>query len=127
MVVTQHRSRRKASGARYKSGGKSKRQYEAGSKPTLTKIGEKQLKTIRTLGGNKKLRLAHADLINVMDPKTKKCTQVKMKNVIDCPANKQYARQNILTKGTIVETDAGNAKITNRPAQDGCVSGILVK
>lgn len=127
MVVTQHRSKRKASGARYKSGGKSKRQHEAGNKPTLPRIGETKVKSIRTLGGNRKLRVAHAEFINLIDPTTKKCSKVKMKNVVDCPANKQYTRQNIITKGTIVDTEAGKAKITNRPAQDGCVSGVLIK
>ena len=57
MVVTQRRSRRKATGGRFKAGARSKKQYESGNKPTLPKIGEKQSKTVRTIGGNNKLRV----------------------------------------------------------------------
>jgi small subunit ribosomal protein S8e len=34
---------------------------------------------------------------------------------------------NILTKGTIVETPLGKAKITNRPTQEGMINGILIE
>lgn len=50
-----------------------------------------------------------------------------MKNVLETPSNRFFARQNILTKGTIVETNKGKARITNRPTQEGVVNGILVK
>jgi len=46
---------------------------------------------------------------------------------LETPSNRFLARQNILTKGTIVETDAGKVRITNRPTQEGMVNGILVK
>ena len=36
-------------------------------------------------------------------------------------------RRNILTKGAIIETDAGKAKITNRPGQEGTVNAVLVE
>ena len=43
------------------------------------------------------------------------------------PSNRFLARQNILTKGTIIETELGNVKITNRPSQEGCINGVLVE
>ena len=55
---------------------------------------------------------------------TKKAT---IKNVAETPSNRFLARQNIITKGTIVETDLGKVKITNRPTQEGAVNGILIK
>jgi len=51
----------------------------------------------------------------------------EIKNVVETPSNRFLARQNILTKGTIVETDLGKVKITNRPSQDGIVNGILIE
>jgi small subunit ribosomal protein S8e len=50
-----------------------------------------------------------------------------MTNVLETPSNRFLARQNIITKGTIVETELGKVKITNRPTQEGIVNGILVE
>ena len=33
-------------------------------------------------------------------------------------ANRHYVRRNILTKGTVITTDKGNAVITSRPGQE---------
>ena len=41
-------------------------------------------------------------------------------------ANPNYVRRNIITKGAIVETPEGNAKVTSRPGQDGVINGILI-
>jgi len=62
--------------------------------------------------------------INAKDKKTKK---TEIKNVVETPSNRFLARQNILTKGTIVETEFGRVKITNRPTQEGIVNGVLIK
>lgn len=98
-----------------------------GSEPTLPKIAEKALKRVRTMGGNTKVRVMAAPVINVIDPSTKKALQATMKTVVDNPANRHYVRMNALTHGAIVDTDKGKVRITSRPAQDGCVNGVLVK
>ncbi|MBW3022802.1 30S ribosomal protein S8e, partial [Candidatus Woesearchaeota archaeon] len=54
-------------------------------------------------------------------------TKAKIKTVADSPANKHYVRRNIITKGAIVETDKGKAKITSRPGQDGTVNAVLIQ
>ena len=60
--------------------------------------------------------------------KTKnKIQKVEIKNVVETPSNRFLARQNILTKGTIVETELGKAKITNRPSQEPIINGILIE
>ena len=46
--------------------------------------------------------------------------------VIENTANPNYVRRNIITKGAIVETPEGNAKVTSRPGQDGVINGILI-
>jgi len=60
-----------------------------------------------------------------MDPKTKKAKNVKIANVLETPANRFLARQNILVKSAIIETELGKARITNRPSQEGMVQAVL--
>lgn len=125
MAITQVRPRRKVTGSRYKTFRK-KKQFELGRDPTLTKIGEKSKKLIRIMSGKHKEITLVADVINVIDPKSKKSMQAKIKTVVENPANRHFVRRNILTKGTIVETDKGKVKITSRPGQEGTLNGILV-
>ncbi len=127
MPISQRRPRRKASGGRYHKPDRKKKQYELGDQPGMPRVGPKKLKTTRGLGGNLKKKVLTMDIINIVDPKTKKSTKVKITNVVDNAANRFYVRRNIITKGSIVETEKGKAKVTSRPAQDGCVNGVLVK
>ena len=78
------------------------------------------------MGGNRKTRLLSADKANLFDPKTKKHEQVKIKTILENPANRHFVRRNIMTKGCIVETEKGKAKITSRPGQDGIVNAVLI-
>ena len=64
--------------------------------------------------------------VNLMDPATKKCSKAKIVNVTENPANRHYVRRNILTKGTTVKTEKGDAIITSRPGQDGVVNAVLI-
>lgn len=124
MVITQNRSKRKPTGGRYKTK-QSKRLYQRGRKPALTSLGEKALRTVRTKGGGKKIKQLRSNQANVYDPKTKKYTKAKIKTIVKTPANQNYARRSIMTKGTIIDTDAGKAKITNRPGQEGSIHAVL--
>ncbi len=76
-------------------------------------------------GGNKKISLFGVKFINVQE--NGKSKKVEIKNVLETPSNRFLARQNIITKGTIIMTDLGKVKITNRPTQEGVVNGILIK
>ena len=87
---------------------------------------EKRLRKIRTRGGNEKLRLAAANKINLTDVKSGKSQITDILGVIENDANPNYVRRNIITKGAVVETPEGNAKVTSRPGQDGVVNGILI-
>ena len=78
------------------------------------------------MGGHEKVRLLSIETVNVFDPKTKKYKQSKVKNALENTANKNFVRRNILTKGTVIETEAGKAKITSRPGQEGTVNAVLV-
>jgi len=127
MVITQKgRLGRKPTGGKYrKTIGKKKRNI--GRTPTETKIGEKKIKTIRTKGGGDKVKVQSIDIAIISDPKTKKIIKTKIKKVLECPANRNYARRNIIVKGTIIDTEAGKAKVTSRPGQHGTVNAVLVE
>jgi small subunit ribosomal protein S8e len=75
--------------------------------------------------GKKLVSLTHST-INVIDEKGK-ARQTKIKTVVETTANRFFARQNILVKGAIVETDLGKVKITNRPSQEGTINAVLLK
>ncbi len=124
-MLIQARSKRKVSGARYKKARK-KRAFEVARSPSLTKLDQTKLLDIQVLGRHKKLRLLSTDKANVIDSKTGKSQLVNIKTILENPANRHYVRRNIMTKGTIIETDAGHARITSRPGQDGTVNAVLL-
>ena len=125
MVVYQKISKRKSSGGRYITANK-KRLANMGSIPTLTKVGDRKVKFRRMVGGTLKQILLSADKINVLNPKTKKIQKTEIVTVADSPANRNFIRRNIITKGTILETKLGKVKITSRPGQNGSLSGVLI-
>ena len=125
MVIIQQKPKRKASGGRYNSRVRSKKLVYKGSDPTHPKIGATKLKSTRTRGGSAKMKVVRSEKINLFDGKS--FVQAKLITVVENKANKNYVRRNILTKGTVVNTDKGKAKVTNRPGQEGVVNAILVE
>ena len=125
MAISQGKSIRSPSGARNVAN-RGKRKSELGRDPAETRVDEKRLRKIRTRGGNEKLRLAAANKINLTDVKSGKTQITDILGVIENDANPNYVRRNIITKGAVVETPEGNAKVTSRPGQDGVVNGILI-
>ncbi len=117
---------RKASGGRYKKQRK-KKHYEKIGKIRTVKINETKKKAIKERGGGKRKVLVASNVVNLTDKKTKKATKAKITNVLETPSNRFLARQNILLKGSIIETDKGKAKITNRPSQEGSVQAVLIE
>ncbi|RLI95711.1 MAG: 30S ribosomal protein S8e, partial [Candidatus Aenigmatarchaeota archaeon] len=53
--------------------------------------------------------------------------KVKILDVLENPANPQLVRSKIVTKGCIIKTELGNAKVTSRPSQHGIVNAVLIK
>ena len=125
MAISQIRAARKSTGGRYKDYRK-KKQYELGREPSFTKLGKKRIGTIRTMGANRKLRMLGTDTANVYDPKAKKFKQAKIKTITDNPANRHFVRRNIMTKGSVIDTEFGKARITSRPGQHGVVNAVLI-
>ena len=118
------RKGKKISGGKYIKNRKKKLCERPGQK-RIIKLGEEKRKSLRLRGGSQKTVLLKAKFINIK--KDKKIQKTEIKNVLETPSNRFLARQNILTKGTIVETALGNARITNRPTQEGSVNGVLIE
>lgn len=115
---------KKITGGKYIKRRKKKKFEKIGQKRTV-KLGEDKKKTVKTRGGNKKTFLLKGKTINVELKDKKQKTEIK--NVLETPSNRFLARQNIITKGTIVETELGKVKITNKPTQEGNINGILIE
>ncbi|MDI9623814.1 MAG: 30S ribosomal protein S8e [Methanothermobacter sp.] len=126
MAIWQGRSKRKPTGGRLKKS-RGKRKYELGREAAETRIGERKMRIIRTMGGNRKFRLVTDTHINVVDPDTNKVEVAEILNVVENKANPHFVRRNIITKGAIVETSKGLARVTSRPGQHGILNGILIK
>ena len=115
---------KKTSGGKYIKRRK-KKLYEMPGQRRIVKLGEEKRKKKKTIGGNKKIIMFSAKKVNVLI--NKKAKIVDIKNVLETPSNRFLARQNVITKGTILETELGKVKVTNRPSQTGTVQGILVE
>lgn len=125
VVVQRGRTGIKPTGGRYKTF-RGRRKYEMGRLPIMTKIGKQKIKVIKTKGDSRKMKVLVAQYANILDPKTKKYTKSEIKTVAECPANRHFVRRNVIVKGAIITTDAGRAKVTSKPGQDGTVNAVLV-
>jgi small subunit ribosomal protein S8e len=103
-----------------------KRKYEVGREQSDTTIAAVRVKKVETMGGNQKMRMLRGDLVTVADPVTGQSKVVKIERVSENKANLHYMRRNILTKGAVIKTEIGDARITNRPGQDGIINAILL-
>ncbi len=121
MAISQNRSLRKSTGGRY-TNTNPKRLSNIGSEAALTEKGKFRTKTKRIRGGDVKKVILSIDSVNLYDPKKKKHVKAKFEKVIESGANRNYVRRNIITRGTVIMTDKGEAVITSRPGQDGVVN-----
>lgn len=104
-----------------------KRRMDKGTQFLETKVGERKAKHKRVRGGSIKVKLKSIDVANLSDPKTGKVTKSKILSTTENSANPHYVRRNVLTKGAVIKTEAGLARINSRPGQHGAISAVLVK
>lgn len=114
----------KLSGGR-KRASRKKRRFERGSFPIETTLGERKTKKTRGRGGNQKTKLFKENQASVSNPATGKTEKAEILRVVRNPANIDYDRRGVITKGTIIETKLGQARVTSRPGQHGMVNAIL--
>jgi small subunit ribosomal protein S8e len=117
---------------RKKSGGKKhifrgKRAFEMGSDAAETVVGEMRITRKRGRGGKTKLRALAVNTVSVTDPTTGKSQKTEIRGVVRNPANVDYQRRGVITKGAVLDTPLGLAIVTSRPGQHGVVNAVLVQ
>ncbi|MBU5682149.1 MAG: 30S ribosomal protein S8e [Candidatus Aenigmatarchaeota archaeon] len=117
---------RTPTGAKFIPRYKVKKKCHLGGDEILVELRDRERKIVRrTKGGNKKFKLRFATYANVFDGKNYK--KVKILDVIENKAHPLYERRKIITKGAIIKTEIGLAKVTSRPSQHGVVNAILIQ
>ena len=122
----QGESVRKVTGGRRRPA-QMKRRAEIGLAPADTHIGEDRRRIIRTYGGNDKVRALRATYANVTNRANGETKKVKIEKVEENGANPNYVRRNLLTKGAVIKTELGHARIMSRPGQDGIINAVLLE
>ena len=120
----QGRSTRKRTGGRLKHFNKKKR-HQLGREPAETTVGETRLQYIDSRGNKKKLRALSTNVAQLSEGG--ETTEVEIQNVVENPSNVNYVRRNIITKGAVIETSEGKARVTSRPGQSGQVNAVSIE
>jgi small subunit ribosomal protein S8e len=119
----QGRSTRKRTGGRLKHASNKKR-HQLGREPAETTVGETRVQYIDSRGTERKVRALSTNVAQVATDG--EVSEAEIENVVDNPSNVNYARRNIITKGAIIETSEGRARVTSRPGQTGRVNAVLL-
>ena len=119
----QGRSTRKRTGGRRRPA-QNKRKHQLGHEPTETEVAEPRLKAIDARGNTEKVRAISTNVASVADGG--EVVTADIEGVAENPANPNYVRRNIITKGAVIDTSAGQARVTSRPGQDGQVNAVLL-
>ncbi len=128
MGIYQYRDLKKPSGGLRSLPHKRKRRYAMGESFVPATLGERREAVIKkVMGGNFKVSLRRVSEVIVADRKTGKTVRAKLLAVVSTPANREYARRNIITKGAIIRTSVGTAVVSSRPGQDGVINAILIE
>jgi small subunit ribosomal protein S8e len=115
--------KRKATGGRSRPQ-RGRRAYERDGYSIEPVVGEAASRTLRRRGGTATSAIVFADHANVSGP-SGKATKSKILRVKKSPANRDFERRGVITKGAVIETEAGEAVVTSRPTADGVVNAVL--
>ncbi len=126
MAKWQGKSLKKPSGGR-RWPSRKKRKYELGRETVDTKVGSKKKSTVSARGKGTKSRLQSVDTVNITDRETGETKKGEVQSVLENPADPNLARRNIITKGAVIETEFGKARVTSRPGQVDSLDAILIE
>jgi small subunit ribosomal protein S8e len=104
-----------------------RRKFEIDRYPNEAVVGATQIVARRTRGNNIKAAFKTAEFANVIDKESKKVIKSKILKVTKNPANRDYARRGVISKGAVIETERGTAVVVSRPGQDAVVNAVLLK
>ena len=117
---------RKLTGGR-KVAMRGRRKFEIDRYPNEAVAGPTQIIVRRSRGNNNKVAFKTAEFANIIDRENKNVTKTKILRVTKNPANRDYERRGVISKGAIIEVENGTARVVSRPGQHGVVNAILVK
>ena len=117
--------KRKRTGGR-KRAYRVKRNFEKGSFPAETTLGEPKRRNTRGYGGIIKTKVLKDKYASVTDPKSGKTEKTEILRVVKNIANVDYDRRGVITKGAEIETSLGLARVTSRPGSDGVINAVLI-
>jgi len=117
---------------RKKTGGKkrayrSKRRRDSGSSPLESELGDTIRRMVPTKSSLTKVKIFSDNVVNVSDPSTGTTERLEIQDVVENPANIDYNRRGVITKGAIVRTEKGLAKIVSRPGQHGVFNAVVIE
>jgi small subunit ribosomal protein S8e len=117
---------RKLTGGR-KVAMRGRRKFEIDRYPNEAVVGPSQVVARRIRGNNNKVAFKSAEFANLIDQENKMVIKSKILRVTKNPANRDYERRGVVSKGAIIESENGTARVVSRPGQDGVVNAILIK
>lgn len=117
---------RKLTGGR-KVAMRGRRKFEIDRYPNEAVVGPSQVVARRIRGNNNKVAFKSAEFANLIDQENKRVIKSKILRVTKNPANRDYERRGVVSKGAIIESENGTARVVSRPGQDGVVNAILIK
>jgi small subunit ribosomal protein S8e len=120
-----HLHKKKPSGGK-KRAYRIKRKFEEGRFPAETTLGETKRKIVKGRGTTMKIKALSDKYVCVTDLKTGKTEKTEITRVVKNPANVDYDRRGVITKGAVIETPLGLARITSRPGQYGIINAVLI-
>ena len=106
---------------------RSRRKFEIDRYPNEAVAGPTKNIVRKVRGNGFKVAFKTSEYANINDKDNKKTIKSKILRVTKNSANKDYERRGVITKGAILETEMGLARVLSRPGQDGIVNAILVK
>ncbi len=101
-----------------------KKKYQIGRDYLPTRIAAPKKKILRTRGGGKKTVALSQNVANVMA--NGRAQKASIKAVLENTADRHFVRRNIITKGAIIDTDLGKARVTSSPGRDGMINAVLL-
>ncbi|MDQ6724208.1 MAG: 30S ribosomal protein S8e [Thermoproteota archaeon] len=106
---------------------RTRRKFEIDRYPNEPIAGPTKNIVRKVRGNNFKIAFKTAEYANISDKDNKKTVKLKIIRVTKNPANKDYERRGVITRGAMLETEIGIARVLSRPGQDGIINAVLIK
>ncbi|MEM2282215.1 MAG: 30S ribosomal protein S8e [Candidatus Hadarchaeales archaeon] len=125
MSLWHGRSLKKPTGGRRRIS-RGKRRREMGRDFIPTHPGPTKRVVEKGKGGRRKIRLLSVEFANVSDSHGR-TRRAKILSVLENPANRDFVRTETITKGAIILTEVGKARVTSRPGQEPVLNAVLLE